>query len=436
MTGRKAPAALWHYIRSWLGLVSTDFYYNWTTALVTAAATRYDIFISGSHARHAAMKIINPNGKFIPYVLQYTCMQPSSPDAVNLATKFSADQDAWSLTHGVSAADQEAMWLHTPDGARAVEPAAVAYGNARWIPDPRSVFVQQYTVDRFRRLCAESVVDGLFIDEMGSGTMNGVYKYAMLTTADRTAVQNAETVLLGMIADAMYPKQLVINLGNYMFAWDEAMAKAALGAHLEQLNAPLSVDLAGSAWPFVRRLLASGVFVNFVPIYTFGGYEKQHDRQTPPNYMDTPRGKLLEVASAYMCVSATDPSLLALHLENGPWGNAVGVLPSAMTNYVPQVDANLGKPLEDAQRPSGTHSYRRRFERGLVVFNPVYVRDPDPFIVGTSVPLINFGPSNATTITLPTDRKYAQVKADGTLAPPSPTITLRTPEAALFQVVP
>jgi len=488
-----APAAAWKRIRDHICLVSTDFYYNWTLAIEQIAALRYDIFYSGDPARHARMKLLNPYGRFLPYSIEVTTIVPGAAGA-SLGTCYADDFAAWCTANGISAAAQEAAWLHKPgtfDKANRV--SLTIWGSLRWMLDPTDDTARRYTVDRYRRLAGVAVVDGMFADEFGSGQMLSYYKLAAGSDTLRLlALTDAETSLIALIAAAIAPKQLVLNAAGYELAWDAALSRAAMGAHMEQTNNPMTMDWWATTWAYIDQLLASGVFVNFVPLYDFGRYELLYDGKAPApspfptpqlargtrtsahaqpaqavdndaqrwlghplrapmptgtvrrvatklkykvtrtlaalaqtmrtlgvgTAMDTHRGKLLELAGAYMVI--TDPALLGLSIENGFWGTF-----TAATNYLPEIDAKIGRAKEKRQRgPVGTHYFTRRFDNGLVVVNPIWNRLQQDYSAAAAV-----------TIPLPSDRRYARVNADGSLAAPSTSVTLRTPEAAIFLAV-
>lgn len=434
---RMAPAALWARIRDHLCELSTDFYYTWTTIRETICAWRYDVFISGDRARHARMKVTNPNSRYLPYVLLNTVQQPVAGYKTNtdgtktwvddltpsLSGAWTADFAAWGFARGGSAAELEACFLKVPGGTLdlAGRASIVVWDSHRWVPDPRNAMMRLYQLDRFKRLAADALVDGLFVDEFDSGEIVRNYKLAAGTDATMlAALCDAQTSLVTAIADAMVPKQLIVNTASYAAALDVANAQAARGVHLEQTNNPLVVEMWAQWWPYIDKLLAAGVFVNFVPPYQFGEYESQHDAQPIVTAMDTPRGKLLELASAYMVT--TDPALLALSIENGGWAKF-----TPDQNTVPEADWKIGRAMEPRVRRTELSGavFTRRFANGLVVVNATPNRNPP-----------NYGDTGALTFTLPTDRAYRRVLHDGTLAPASPTVTLRTPEAAIFAVTP
>jgi hypothetical protein len=432
-----APALGWKRLRDHILLVSTDFYYSWdkwvagtiASPMETLYAKRYDVTYSGDPLRHARLRAVNPNIKTLPYTLEITTLQPRGADLPSLSSTYENDFIAWCATNKITAAAQEHAWLHLTTGIdRASRVQLTIWNSPRFLGDPTDQTWRRYTIDRYVRLAAQSYADGLFADEFGSNPMRSNYKLSTpLDPARLQAICDAETTLIAEIAAAIYPKQFVINTASYNFAWDADLTKAARGTHLEQVNNPMPIELATMWWPYIDKLLAAQVFVNLVPPYQFGEYEHgsaSRDQQVPPNQMDTPRGKLCELVSYYMIV--TDPALLGLSIENS-WS----ALP--VQDYLPQIDAPIGRALEPRQtgRVDSHNYYTRRFSNGLVMFNPVHARD-----VAGQPPVNNFGAGGASVITLPTDRKYARVLADGTLTAPVLTITLRYPEAALFLVAP
>lgn len=490
---RPAPARGWKHRRPHITLLDTDFRYNWKkwtsggpTPEEVLYANRFDISISGDAARHARMKLANPDHHFIPYTLQWTTLQNGD----NTVTEFAPWNHRWALLNGLTPEREEAMYLHVGGGigTPATRVTLPIWGSPRFVLDPTNPDARAVTIARYKEMAAVPPRDGLFADEFGSGGMTPAYKLAAGSNAVLLGkYEDAETSLLSDIADAIAPKQFIINTASYWFGWDMDCAKAARGTHLEQTNNPLVLELWSMWWPFIDSLLAAGALVNMVPPYQFGEYESQHDAQPVPspaplgalalsaavetqmtvrperwaghpvresagvippalrkkkpglvarviakvksmlglgapvgNYMDTTRGKLCEVASYFMCV--TDPALLALSIENGDW-----LIYTPTQNYVVQIDAEIGAPIEGRHlvpQPPGAprgHTYSRRFGNGLVMVNLIPDRLPR-----------DYGYSGATTYTLPTDRTYWRVMNDGSLQSPRATVQLRCPEAAIF----
>lgn len=392
-------------VRDWLQLWLTDFFYTWTPELEAKAAKYYDGFISGDVARHERMKLVNPKLLFMPYTLQYTSIISGN----TVQTAYLQILAAWASHNGLSAGDVELMFLHTPDGKRLV---VNIWGSNRNLGDPTNPNWIKFQVWRFEQIIAVSpAVTGAFIDEFGSSAVNGNFKLGAGGDPIRLkSIEDAETVLMGMIASAIAPKKLVVNTGSYIFQSDSDIAHAAKGDHLEQINNPMSLDWWNSSWPYMDKLVASSVLTNIVCAYGFGEYESVKDAFSV--HMDTQRGKTLELAAYYMIV--TDPALLALHLENS-WTQP------PMHFSFPLVDADIGRPIETRVKTGDV--FMRRFTKGLVVVHP---------IVDRLAP--NYGALFS--IKLPTDRKYGRVNADGSVAPAFTNVELRRPEAAIFKVIP
>jgi hypothetical protein len=465
-----APAAQWPGMFTSLRTLLTDFYYNWQTTMYAVAAKRYDVMIAMKHV--AAIKALNPNARNIVYALQYTTLIDPPPaaslasavhdhfrhglglirhylrslrglepevqegqderalflDPPSVETKYLPDFAAWCSAHGISAAAAEAAWLHAPGSTKRIVP--YVWSSPRNVLDPRNQVARDYTVDRLTRVASVAGVDGVFLDEFGRGVMEPVWKLATGTDATAlAAIESAQLSLLGLVRNALAKtgKQLVVNTASYVTGFDAACADAAGGTHMEQTNNPLQGDLTSSTWAFIDARLANGTVVNMVPPYQYGEYESQVGA-TGTAHMDTPRGKLLEIASALMVV-INPSSLLWLSLENGDWAKYTPV-----TNWQPQLDAiaKMGLPLErrvatTAPGVGGSprRAYVRRFEHGLVVFNAIY---HDIWNKSSQ----DYG-GDTFTVLLPTDRAYFKVNADGTVASiASTSVVLRTPEAAIF----
>lgn len=392
-------------IRDWIQVWLTDFYYTWTTVLENEAAVYYDGFISGDIPRHERMKKLNPMLLFMPYTVEYAPIISGN----NLQSQYLYILGAWATQNKLSIADVEAMFLKGADGQRLV---IEIWGSKRNVGDPTNPNWMKFQVWRYQQIVAQSpAISGAFVDEFGSNQINGNFKLGAGGSATRLgAIIDAQTVLIGMIAGAIGPKKLIVNTAAYIFQNDADIAHAAKGVHLEQINNPMSLDWWNSSWPYMDRLVASGILTNIVCAYGFGEYESTKD--SFGNHMDTHRGKLLELAAYYMIV--TDPALLAIHLENG-WG----VPP--MTNKLKELEANIGR-FTGTRTKIGTY-FIRNFQRGLVVVNPIVDRNPPNYEV-------------MSVINLPTDRKYAQIMPDGSLGPQVKQLTLRRPEAAILKVIP
>lgn len=483
-----SPFMLLKLLRGWLQLVHTDFNYNWDsphdspsttpTAMEAKYAKMYDVSYSGSPFRWARLKKINPGIKCIPYSLELTTLQ-TTQGTPQIQTVWEPDFIDWCKLKLIPDDEVEMAWLHTPGGTtRTTRLQLNTWGSLRFVPDPTSKVMRDYTVDRYKRIAIQPGADGAFIDEYGSSMQNN-YKLAAPTTSVADvgrvkALMDASVTLLAEIATALgATKQLIINSAGYEAAWDEATTHAAKGAHMEQTNNPITRELWANTWPYIDRLHVAGDYINMVPLYDFGHYELLHDNQasvgvstinqalasvgaaaaqkdwqghpvrsgdyvkfkvaaaTAPvsgvNYMDTPRGKLLELASYYMVV--VDPHLIGLSIENGDWAKDTPV-----QNYLYQINADIGLAIEIRQRvPAGAIAsghgdgtcFERRFQRGLVIANMV----SEDTYTGKA----NWGPGNASVIALPTDRKYYRVLADGTVATTqSLNVLLRSPEAAIF----
>lgn len=392
-------------IRDHLQLWLTDFYYTWTPALENAAAVYYDGFISGDIARHERMKKLNPRLLFMPYTLEYT----SIINGNSIQSGYLPVLNAWASQNKLNAQDVEAMFLKGADGKRLV---VNIWGSNRNVGDPTNPNWMKFQVWRYVQIVGQSpAITGAFVDEFGSNQINGNFKLGSGGNSARLgAIIDAETVLIGMIRAAIAPKKLVINTASYIFQNDADIAHASGGAHLEQINNPMSLDWWNSSWPYMDKLVAANVLTNIVCAYGFGEYESTKD--SFGNHMDTVRGKVLELAAYYMIV--TDPAMLALHLENG-WAKP------PMTYKLPHIDVDIGRAV-GTRAKIGTY-FLRNFTKGLVVVNPVVDRNPP-----------NYGVQ--TVINLPTDRKYGLVDATGKVGPQVKQIILRRPEAAILKVIP
>lgn len=485
-------------LRAWITMVHTNFNYNWTkrtgadvTAMERLYASRYDVTYSGTADTNSHLKVANPHIRSVPYSLLLTTLT-NDGGTPNIQTVYQDDFDRYCAANGISAADAEACWLKKA-GDKNTRVLLHTWDSPRNMLDPTNAIVRAYQIDRFKRIASGPIIDGVFIDEFGSNMNRAdLAQSAGADTVRLQALCDADTSLLSAIALAILPKQLVINTGGYIFAWDAQETRAARGSHMEQTNNPMAQELWANNWPYMDARVAEGDWINMVPLFDWGHYEKLHDALTadqhlaltakitedrsrwsghpvrdpamrraastrgwdralptetlleplqyPPslaaravakvkslftaaavvgNAMDSARGKLLELVSYYMVV--TDPALLGLSIENGDWGTF-----TPTTNWLYQIDVDLGLPIEIRQHNAAAFAgrgriFHRRFAKGLVVANLIPDRSP-----------ADYGPNGGGTFTLPTDRAYARVLPDGTLAQQQQKITLRCPEAAIF----
>lgn len=400
-----ASALGWKLHREDIQVWATNFYYNITPSMYPQIASRFDCLMGHPDIIPAELQL-NPNLIFAPYTIQYTVVNSGH----GIESGYMSDLLSWAAVRSLTPAQIDAMFLKNPDGTRLT---VVIWGSERSVGDPRDVNWCAYQVNRYIRISEQANVKAIFIDEFGSGQVNPNFKKGANGDAlALAAIIEAEVKLMTAIEEAVFPVQLIVNTASYLFQDDTDIAKAAQGVHMEQVNNPMNLDWWNSSWPFIDKLLAAGVLVNITSPFQFGEYEGVHDSKGAT--MDTTRGKLLELAAYYMMV--TDPHLLAFHVENGDWSKY-----TIVQNWIGQIDAKLGHPIETRVRQNGT--FTRRFQNGLVVVNPIIDRLPADY--GTPV-----------TITLPTDRKYGLLNADLTVGPAVTSISLRRPEAAIFKVVP
>lgn len=404
-----APAKKWKRKRKGILLVNTDFYYTWSANLEGPAALRYDVWFSGDPQRHARMKLINPDTIFLPYTLEYTNIVKTGE---HLENQYETDFVNWCADNHIPQVQAEAAWLHDSTGKRVT---VTIWGSLRNIGDPTNPIWRRFTIWRYKQLSIKFPgANGFFIDEFGSSAITANYKLSTSDSARLAAILAAETSLIAEIANAIAPLQLVVNTASYMFQEDVDIAKAGFGVHMEQINNPMNLDWWNSSWPYMERLMAAGVWVNIVPAYQFGEYESTHDKLG--NHMDTHRGKMLELAAYYMCV--TDPALFGFSIQNF-W--PTGITP--MTYWLKEIDVELDGPLEVRNRQPGLKVWQRRFASGLVIVNPISDRLDPNYSVETQV-------------VLPSDRKYGQVLPDGSTGPQVKSVMMRCPEAAMFKVIP
>jgi hypothetical protein len=403
---------------SHINLFYTDFYTRYESAADQRATlsflgARLDGVMSGPGNQ---WKAADPTILHIPYALQFTVPSPEQKSIRdNLASAYFADMQRWYTAHPQY--DIENAFLHRGghDGAHRVR--VKIWDSMRYAVNPGDLGQRAYQVDRLQRVAQGE--DGVFLDEFGGG-MSGVSK----TTdefATFSAYMNAETELIEKVHDAIKPKFLLINIGEYWTPADSALVVAGGGAHLERTNFPFTDHLV-SRWTQIDNLLAMKVYTEFVTLWSYTDWVNAKSFPTFQGGMYSSRlerGQIVQLASYYMAVPA-DPARLSLDQQN-QWN----VRPD--TAWMPAVEVDVGHPREARHViASGTDAarqiyriYARDFDHALVVIRPQSDWRPQIY-------------ADSTGIVVPLPAPMRPLRRDGTLGAAVSSVTLRNVEAAIL----
>lgn len=411
-SGYSPSSSHWQHIRTMM----TDFYYGWTSTERDWAGKHYDFAMSGNAG---AWKAVNPTVGHIPYGLEWSTLIPGQ-QGDNLLNVYYYDMKSWYAAH--TQYRLEDAFLHVAGAARrdsASRAVVKVWDSNRWLINPADPGARAYQVDRFSRATANT--DGVFLDESGSGDMAARIKN-VAEFPSLAEYQGPHTSLLAAIKQALGNKTLMLNTAEWRKDWDLANIEAAGATHLENMNNPLSSDMPGR-WRWIDGLLASGVTVNLVPLYS-SDYMNSHPALYPAGGIygtSAARLKTWELASYYMTVPGT-PDHFLLSLEN-TWSKPFSTL------WLKAQEANVGHPrAARATYRTGTDPIGRSYT--------VYSRDFDRALVlvrtqqGWSSQ--SYGNETAVDVPLPTGEQWLPLHADGTLGAPVTSIRLRNSEAAIL----
>lgn len=403
---------------SHISLFYTDFYSRYASPADHAAAlaflgARLDGVMSGSRAQ---WKSVDPTILHFPYALQFTVPIPGQktmPD--DIASGYFPDMQRWYASH--SQYDIENAFLHRGGHDAAHRVQVKIWDSMRFAINPGDAGQRAYQTDRLQRVAQNE--DGVFLDEFGGG-MNGVSKPSD-EFATPAAYMASETELITKVHEAIKPRFLLINIGEYWNAADSALVVAGGGVHLERTNYPFTDALPGR-WTQIDHLLAQNVYTEFVTLWSYT------DWLTPKSFpsfqsgmYSSPleRGQIMQLASYYMAVPA-DPSRLSLDQQN-MWN----VRPD--TVWMPAVEADVGHPREARHSlAAGTDAagqkyriYARDFDNAYVVIRPKSDWRPQIY-------------ADSTGIVVPLPAPMRPLHRDGTFGAPVSSVTLRNVEAAIL----
>ena len=403
---------------SHISLFYTDFYSHYASpvdqrATLSFLGARLDGVMGGPRDQ---WKAVDPTILHFPYALQFTVQLPGQKGASDdIASSFFADMQRWYAAHPKY--EIESAFLHRGGHDAAHRVQVKIWDSMRYAVNPGDIGQRAYQIDRLQRVAQDE--DGIFLDEFGGG-MSGVSK----TTdefATPVAYMTAETELIAKVHEAIKPKFLLINIGEYWNPADSALVVAGGGAHLERTNFPFNDRLA-ARWTQIDNLLAMNVYTEFVTLWTFTDWMTSKSFPSFQRGMYSSaleRGQIVQLASYYMAVP-DDPSRLSLDQQN-MWN----VRPD--TAWMPAVEADVGHPRETRHViASGTDAaaqkyqiYSRDFDHALVVIRPQTGWKPQIY-------------ADSTGIVVPLPAPMRPLRRDGTLGAAVSSVTLRDVEAAIL----
>lgn len=403
---------------SHINLFYTDFYSRYASpsdqhATLTFLGARLDGVMGGPRDQ---WKAVNPTILHFPYALQFTVQQPGQKNASdNIASSYFADMLQWYASHRQY--DIENAFLHRGGHDVAHRVQVKIWDSQRFAINPADAGQRAYQVDRLSRVAQGE--DGVFLDEFGGG-MSGVSKPTdEFTTA--AAYMTAETELIAKVHDAIKPRLLLINIGEYWTPADSAIVVAGGGAHLERTNYPFNDRLA-ARWTQIDNLLAMNVYTEFVTLWTYSDWVRSRTFKSFAGGMyssQLERGQMLQLASYYMAVPA-DPSRLSLDMQN-MWD----VRPD--TAWMAAVEMDVGHPREVRHSiATGTDAAGQKYR--------IYARDFDHAYVVIR-PQVDWRPqiyADSTGIDVPLPAPMRPLRRDGSLGAAVRSVTLRNVEAAIL----
>ncbi|MEO8881311.1 MAG: Ig-like domain-containing protein [Gemmatimonadaceae bacterium] len=405
---------------SHINLFYSDFYSRYASpsdqrATLEFLGARLDGVMSGPRDM---WKAVDPTILHFPYALQYTVQIPGQKGAGdNIASGYFKDMQRWYDSHRQY--DIENAFLHRGGHDAAHRVQMKIWDSMRFAINPADAGQRAYQVDRLQRVAQNE--DGVFLDEFGGG-MSGASKPSD-EFATPAAYMTSETTLIAKVHEAIKPRFLLINIGEYWTPPDSAIVVAGGGAHLERTNYPFNDRLA-ARWTQIDNLLAQGVYTEFVTLWTYTDWVRPRSAnfKSFANGMyssQLERGQIVQLASYYMAVPA-DPSRLSFDQQN-LWN----VRPD--TVWMAAVEADVGHPREVRHSiASGTDAAGQKYR--------IYARDFDHAYVVIR-PQVDWRPqiyADSTGIVVPLPAPMHPLHRDGSFGPAVRSVTLRNVEAAIL----
>ena len=367
----------------------------------------------------AEYKRRNPTAWLFRYAILWTVVQPGEEKADDEGVSYYASMQRWfAAQRGL---ELEHAFLH--DGRRCPPPAPVTaacrvsfkvWTQQRWATNPGDSGARAYHAMRLGALAGD--VEGLFIDEHGSGDITDKLRGVSLREYDRWEDYERDVVALLEASRAALGKGrvLMLNTAEYRTPWDRQMIAVAGGTHAEHMNDPVSPQME-SRWRFLEDVIRDGAIVNVSP-----------KRELPASYdpgnspTATDRRQLWELASYYLLVSAGRPDAVAFN--PGPrWDKPYA------ERWIGAIEKDIGRPLGartlaiDGTGPDGAPArvWMRDFEHAVVLARPASDKG-------------GFGAESAVSIPFATGGLYRPLRVAGTVGDPLRSLSLRAGEAAIL----
>ena len=357
----------------------TDFCYCWDGALGAIArewaARNYDEAMSGNAE---AWMALNPTMDRARYTLLWSVLDEANNDPNTLPNRYLYDMREWYAAHPEYG--MEDAFLHQrgdtipADSAHRLNPYLWTTG--RFVGNPTDPGWRAYTLDRYRRMAADSTRTGLFVDEMDSYSLRKMIGPAREFT-DTLTWQDAIVAQVAEIRAAIAPKGLQTNPAGYGARdLDVRIAIEAGSVHLETMNR--ATQELPSVWTLVDSLVRRGVYVDMVGLESwsdfYGTGKLSRSSYYPAGLYAAPvyRAKAVQLASYYMVVPS-DPQRVGLQIEN------VRAPLSPDSTVLPVYRYDVGHPTGprtvwmDARDGLGQRArvYRRDFDNAVILIRPV-----------------------------------------------------------------
>jgi hypothetical protein len=285
------------------------------------------------------------------------------------------------------------------------------YGQMRFVTNPADVVVRRWAADyHVRLLQANPLADGLFLDNA-----TGRLPFRGISVQEATAAYSTDSAdLVAAISRTIAPKWILLNTAGG--GYDAVPLTAAAAASFEEfLLRPLEAN-----WTQVLDV-SDLVTARLAPGYSAYLVLDSHPGTTSPT---DPRTQLATLAYYYLLA---DPQRTFLMFFGG-----YNPASSWTEHWSPAAAVDIGQPLgpmrlfasgNDPANPRlSFRIYAREYSKALVLYKPL------SYALGVGNGTTN--DNTATTHFL--GGSYRRLHADGTLGPPSTTITLRNGEGAIL----
>ncbi|MCI0432992.1 MAG: hypothetical protein L0271_04990 [Gemmatimonadetes bacterium] len=392
---------------------ATDYWIHYQGARAPAlwdwAAAHVDHVVGGSVEEY---KKRNPTIRSMVYNLVWAPRQ----------SDVQAMED-WLRTNGY---DPESAYLHTAGSVRstATRLAARIWDSDRYLTHPGDPGFRAWKQAQASQLTAVRTTgqrfDGLFIDELGTGVIEGRVPAATLEFASRDGYYGAFRELLALMREATPAKLIEVNIAQYSRPEDLAQANVAGMAMTEIANTPYAEMEA--VWSYVERLVADGTVVHLSTGVTAATKNQPRRDMNPGNSASVAERVLLfEYASYLMVIDPQRPDGLYFNIYG------TGTVPMESV-WLRAFESDIGRAneprriLQSGTDPNG-RDYRiwgREFDHALVLARPKGKYDYE-----------QYGNQTAVQVQLPPG-PWRLLMGSGAVMGPLTAVDLRNGEAAIL----